>query len=260
MFDVQAFRAAGESDKALDPRSRLQALRRSAAHDDAADRAGPDYSVAPPEPVPRTRLRRIAERWLPDSLLRSRVDPGRAGVLAIALVAVAVLLGVAAMSWTSRSAAEPAPPPVLPPPLPVTTAVEPELVISVVGQVERPGLVTVEPGSRVADAVGAAGGALPDTDLTGLNLARRLTDGEQLYVAVPVPPQAAAGRTGDGKVDLNTATEEQLDELPGVGEVTAKRIVQWRSEHGRFESVEQLRDVGGIGSSRFAKLRELVRV
>lgn len=258
MFDVQAFRAADETTEALDPRSRLQTLRRHAARDDAAERAGPDYSVTPPEPVPRTRVRRLAERWLPESLLRSRVDPGRAGVLAIALVAVVVLLGVAAMAWTSRSAAEPAPPPVLPPPLPA--AAEPDLVISVVGRVDRPGLVTVEPGSRVADAVAAAGGALPDTDLTGLNLARRLTDGEQLYVAVPTPPQAQAGQAGDGKVDLNIATEEQLDELPGVGEITAKRIVQWRSEHGRFESVEQLREVGGIGSSRFAKLRELVRV
>src|SRR5690606_9986870 len=117
------------------------------------------------------------------------------------------------MAWTSRSDAEPAPPPVLPaPPPPVTTASEPDLVVSVVGRVARPGLVTVEPGSRVADAVEAAGGALPDADLTGLNLARRLSDGEQLYVAVPVPPQAQAGQSGDGKVDLNTATEEQLDE------------------------------------------------
>ncbi|MER7012595.1 ComEA family DNA-binding protein [Saccharopolyspora sp. NPDC000359] len=259
MFDARAIRATGGPDEALDPRSRLQALRRHADRDDAVERAGPDYSATPPEPVPRTR--RFAERWLPESLLRSRVDPGRTGVLAIALLAAVLLLGMAAMAWTSRSAAEPAPPPVLPPPpLPAATTSAPELVVSVVGRVNRPGLVTVEPGSRVADAVEAAGGVLPDTDLTGLNLARRLSDGEQLHVAVPVPPQAQSGQTGDGKVDLNTATEEQLDELPGIGEVTAKRIVRWRTEHGRFDSVEQLREVGGIGRSRFARLRELVRV
>ncbi|MGW1679604.1 helix-hairpin-helix domain-containing protein [Saccharopolyspora sp. NPDC002376] len=260
MFDVQAFRAVGEPDEELDPRSRLQSLGRHAARDDAAERAGPGYSVAPPEPAPRTRMRRFVERWLPESLLRSRVDPGRAGVLALALVAAVLLVGVIALTWTSRSVADPAPPPVLPPPLPETTAADPELVVSVVGKVNSPGLVTVEPGSRVADAVEAAGGALPDTDLTGLNLARRLTDGEQLYVAVPVPAQAQSGKDGDGKVDLNTATEEQLDELPGVGEVTAKRIVQWRTEHGGFDSVDQLREVGGIGVSRFSRLRELVRV
>ncbi|MGP4016356.1 ComEA family DNA-binding protein [Saccharopolyspora sp. 5N708] len=262
MFDIQRFRAHhNESDEELDPRSRLQTLRRHASHDDAAERAGPNYSATPPDTAARSPVRRLAARWLPESLLRSRVDPGRSGVIALGLVAGAVLLGVFVLSWTSRPTAESAPPPVLPPPLPTATAAAPELVVSVVGRVVRPGLVTVSPGDRVADAVAAAGGPLPDTDLAGLNLARRLVDGEQLYVAVPAPPQAQSGQPGgDGKVDLNAATEEQFDELPGVGEVTAKRIVQWRAEHGRFDSVEQLREVGGIGDSRFAKLRELVRV
>ncbi|MCA1189188.1 ComEA family DNA-binding protein, partial [Saccharopolyspora sp. 6T] len=144
----------------------------------------------------------------------------------------------------------------------------PELVISVVGEVTRPGLVAVPPGSRVADAVRAAGGTTgPEVDITALNLARRLTDGEQLYVAVPVPPGADTGQAasppGSGaaaKTDLNTATEEQLDALPGVGEVTAKRIVQWRTEHGRFGSVDELQDVDGIGAAKLAKLRDLVQV
>lgn len=189
------------------------------------------------------------------------MDPGRIGVLALALVALVVLVGVVVGAWANQPAAEPAPPPISPPPPPVTTAAPPELVVSVVGRVARPGLVTVSPGARVADAVASAGGPLPNTDLTGLNLARRLVDGEQLYVALPPPPQASSGQPGgDGKVDLNTATEDQLDELPGIGEVTAKRIVQWRAEHGRFDSVEQLREVGGIGESRFARLREVVRV
>ncbi|MCI2416318.1 ComEA family DNA-binding protein [Saccharopolyspora sp. K220] len=259
---MQRFRAYdNESDEELDPRSRLQTLRRHASHDDPAERAGPDYSVTPPDTAASSPMRRLAGRWLPESLLRSRVDPGRSGVLALVLVAAAVLVGLFVVSWTSRSTAEPAPPLVAPPPLPTTTAAPPELVVSVVGRVVRPGLVTVSPGDRVADAVAAAGGPVPDTDLVGLNLARRLVDGEQLYVAVPAPPQAQSGQPGgDGKIDLNTATEEQFDELPGIGEVTAKRIVQWRAEHGRFDSVEQLREVGGIGDSRFSRLRELVRV
>ncbi|GAA0531822.1 competence protein ComEA [Saccharopolyspora subtropica] len=235
-------------------------LRRSAARDDPEERAGPNYSVAPPNPAVRSRLGKFAARWLPEPLLRSRVDPGRAGVLALALVASAVLLGVLALAWAGRPTAEPAPPPVLPPPPPATTTAPPELVVSVVGKVHRPGLVTVAPGARAADAVAAAGGPLPDADLSGLNLARRLVDGEQLHVGVPVPPQAQSGQAGDSKVDLNTATEDELDELPGIGEVTARRIVRWRAEHGRFESVEQLREVGGIGEARFARLRELVRV
>jgi competence protein ComEA len=262
MFDIQGFRSsAAESDEDLDPRSRLQALRRHASYDDPAERAGPNYSVTPPDTGAGSRWRRLAERWLPESLLRSRADPGRMGVLALALVASVVLVGVVVGAWAGQPTAEPAPPSISPPPLPATSAAPPELVVSVVGRVARPGLVTVSPGDRVADAVSAAGGPLPDTDLAGLNLARRLVDGEQLYVAVPTPPQAQQGGPGgDGKVDLNTATEEQLDELPGVGEVTAKRIVQWRAEHGRFDSVDQLREVGGIGEARFARLREVVRV
>ncbi|WP_190817863.1 ComEA family DNA-binding protein [Saccharopolyspora pogona] len=261
MFETRSFHSsAGESEE-LDPRSRLQTLRRHASFDEPAERAGPNYSVTPPDTGSGSPWRRLAERWLPESLLRSRADPGRIGVLALALVALVVLVGVVVGAWANQPAAEPVPPPILPPPPPVTTAAPPELVVSVVGRVTRPGLVTVSPGARVADAVAAAGGPLPDTDLTGLNLARRVVDGEQLYVAVPPPPQASSGQPGgDGKVDLNTATEDQLDELPGIGEVTAKRIVQWRAEHGRFDSVEQLREVGGIGESRFARLREVVRV
>ncbi|MEV0699414.1 ComEA family DNA-binding protein [Saccharopolyspora sp. NPDC050389] len=263
MFGVQSFRSSADEFDELDPRSRLQTLQRHASYDDPAERAGPSYSVPPPDTGSGSPWRRRAERWLPESLLRSRVDPGRIGMLALALVALVVLVGIVAGTWASQPTAEPAPPPIVPvpPPVPVTPAAPPELVVSVVGRVTRPGLVTVSSGARVADAVASAGGPLPDTDLTGLNLARRLVDGEQLYVAVPAPPQASPGQPGgDGKVDLNIATEEELDELPGIGEVTAKRIVQWRTEHGRFDSVEQLKEVGGIGETRFDRLREVVRV
>ena len=156
------------------------------------------------------------------------------------------------------------------------------IVISVVGRVANPGLVTLADGARVADAVRAAGGVLPGTDVTALNLARKLADGEQIYVGIPVPPGAAdpppdpaapsvpGPATGSGKkskkgapgqkVDLNTASAGDLETLPGVGDATAQRIVTWRSQHGSFNSIDQLRDVGGIGDGKFAKLKDLVTV
>lgn len=139
------------------------------------------------------------------------------------------------------------------------------IVVSVVGRVVSPGLVTLPDGSRVADAVRAAGGAIPGADLSGLNIARRIADGEQIYVGVPAPPEApAAGGTphaaGGGKIDLNLASVAQLDTLPGVGQITAQRIVDWRTKHGSFTRVEQLREIDGIGPARYAELKELVVV
>jgi competence protein ComEA len=106
----------------------------------------------------------------------------------------------------------------------------------------------------------AAGGADPGADLSVVNLARKVTDGEQLAVGIPAPAAPPGAPEGGGKVDLNAASTDQLDTLPGVGEVMAKRIVQWRTEHGGFTKVEQLRDVDGIGESKFEKLREQVTV
>jgi competence protein ComEA len=143
------------------------------------------------------------------------------------------------------------------------------LVISVSGRVAHPGLVRVPNGSRVADVLAAAGGALPGVDLAGLNLARRVVDGEQVAVGVPAAPDAGAAQASApaagppapaAKVDLNTATVAQLDTLPGVGPVTAQHIVDWRARNGRFARVEQLREVDGIGEHRFQQLRELVTV
>lgn len=141
------------------------------------------------------------------------------------------------------------------------------IVVSVRGKVAHPGLVTLAEGARVADAIKACGGLRHGADTGALNLARKLADGEQIYVAIPVPagasdPASPATPGGDPaaqpKVDLNTATAEQLDTLPGVGEVTAQRIVQWRQQHGRFASVDQLQQVPGIGDAKLATLRDLV--
>jgi competence protein ComEA len=139
------------------------------------------------------------------------------------------------------------------------------LLVHVAGRVLRPGLVELAAGSRVADAVAAAGGASRGADLDRLNLARRLTDGEQILVAARGQPSAAAAPqsagqpTPAGPIDLNTATPEQLETLPGVGEVTAGRIVAYRTAHP-FSSVAELRQVDGIGERRFELLKDLVTV
>ncbi|WP_171018839.1 helix-hairpin-helix domain-containing protein, partial [Rhodococcus sp. Q] len=155
-----------------------------------------------------------------------------------------------------------------------------DIVVSVVGLVHTSGLVHLPDGSRVADALAAAGGAREGADLLGLNLAQRLADGDQVLVglapapgSVPVAGSAtigagavgggAAGGPGNatgGPVDLNTATEQQLDTLPGVGPVTATAIVSWRTANGSFTDVEQLGEVDGIGPARLEKLRTLVTV
>lgn len=138
------------------------------------------------------------------------------------------------------------------------------LVISVVGKVRRPGLVKVRVGARVADALRAAGGPKRGVDLTTLNLARKVTDGEQIHVGAPAvaaaPAEGGAPGVPAGKINLNTATADQLEELPGIGEVTAGNIIDWRAQNGSFTAVEQLREVDGIGERRLATLRERVTV
>ncbi|RYP86537.1 ComEA family DNA-binding protein [Nocardioides guangzhouensis] len=141
-----------------------------------------------------------------------------------------------------------------------------ELVVDVAGKVRDPGIVVLDPGARVVDALEAAGGARPGADLTGLNLARLLVDGEQILVGVPAAPGLAASAAGSpgpdpGRlVNLNTAGLEELDTLPGVGPVTAQSILDWRGAHGGFQSVDQLLDVDGIGEKTLADLAPMVTV
>jgi competence protein ComEA len=134
-------------------------------------------------------------------------------------------------------------------------------VVDVAGKVRRPGVATLPAGSRVVDAIRRAGGARPGVDLTSLNLARVLTDGEQILVGVAPAPGVAASASsrpgagsGDALVDLNTATLEQLDTLPGVGPVTAQKILEWRTAHGSFSAIDELLEVDGIGEKTLADM------
>ncbi len=143
-------------------------------------------------------------------------------------------------------------------------AAVPEVVVHVVGQVLQPGLVHLPAGARLADAIDAAGGAGPEADLAAINLARVLTDGEQVVVPRPGEQPQSAGADGadgaDQAIDLNTAATADLDTLPGIGPVLAQRIVDWRTEHGAFTAVDELAEVRGIGSSVLEGMRDLVRV
>ena len=149
------------------------------------------------------------------------------------------------------------------------------VVVDVVGKVLKPGVFTLPTSSRIVDAIAAAGGARPGTDLTTLDLASKLIDGEEIFVGIPPPsgtaqtvggvvggsPAAGVGESaGATVVDLNSATQAELETLPGVGAVTAQRILAWRTQHGRFASVSQLQQVSGIGPSKYAALAGRVKV
>ena len=147
----------------------------------------------------------------------------------------------------------------------------PDVTVHVVGEVESPGVVSLPGGARVADALERAGGPSGDADLSGVNLARPLVDGEQVVVPKPgeapvaaAPPPGAGTSAGAGgpeaKVNLNTADLATLETLPGVGPVLAQRIMDWRLEHGQFVAVEELGEVSGIGDKTYEQLAPKVTV
>lgn len=273
-------------------RSRLDAIAnngaaRSPADDPADESATPDWLTEPQSPP--------GAWWAPERLRSARLNPGRRGAVALAVV------GLLAAVFAGLSVVRDKPVAQAVPPLPVVhaessgaprsaqpssakpppeAAATDELVVSVVGLVNRGGLVKLAPGSRVADALAAAGGAKDGADLLSLNMAQRISDGDQILVGVasqdggpPVlgsatvgpgaakPADSRGGKAAPGgKVSLNSASEQELDALPGVGPVTAAAIVAWRNSNGKFTDVEQLGEVDGIGPGRLAKLRDLVSV
>ncbi|MFI6516330.1 helix-hairpin-helix domain-containing protein [Spirillospora sp. NPDC050679] len=206
------------------------------------------------------------------------LDPGPRGVRTLIAIGVIAAVAAAAYFWLARPTPEAAPPPpsaqpaAVAEPRPAQPLPSPSpsasVTVHVFGKVERPGIVSLPAGARVADAIKAAGGPRPTATTGALNLARKLQDGEQIPVGVPAPtpppgqppPGAAPSAAAGSPVDLNTATTEELDALPGVGPVLAQRIVEYRTQHGGFRSVEQLQEVTGIGARRFADLKAMVRV
>ena len=174
----------------------------------------------------------------------------RRPMLVLAAVALAVLFAGAMLLHDTEEA------------VPLDTGTRPaeeqQITVYVSGAVVKPGVVAMKKTERVEQAIAVCGGALPQADLANVNLAQPLKDGMQIRV----PERADAGGSAahmaatDGKIHINTADEKQLDELPGIGPIMAKRIVEYRNEHGPFASVDELAKVRGIGPEKLEKLRE----
>jgi competence protein ComEA len=210
------------------------------------------------------------------------LNPGRRAVRALGAVAVAVFVIAAFIAWRSQPRAEVVTSPAVASPATVSPSVAPAatpassapstagpaVVVAVTGRVRRPGLVTLPPGARVADAIAAAGGVLPHTDLSFVNLARKVSDGELIVIGIEPSPGQVVDPTGTdtpasaaaGPVDLNTAGAAELETLPGIGPALAQRILDYRTQHGTFRSVDDLQNVTGIGPSKFAEIKPLVTV
>ena len=208
-------------------------------------------------------------------------DPGRRGVRALVAVAILVIVVAAFLAWRARPRVDPVAVPSFDAGsgagaagagsalVSAPNSASAEVVVAVAGKVRKPGLVRLPPGARVADALTAAGGAEPGVDVSMLNLARKVVDGELILVGVtpspgttgPVaPPGGGVAATTGGLVNLNTATVADLDTLPGVGPVLAQRILDARTAQGGFKAVSDLRKVDGIGDARFEELKDLVMV
>lgn len=244
---------------------------------------GHEVGLPPPVPRPGRHAARRASGRSPAGLVPETLRGRFAlGPPQLALVSVLVAVGLAATTWwvvraDSRPvAAPPGPQPVsglatpaagagaASPVAGTTPAPSGQVTVDVAGKVRRPGIVVLDAGARVVDALEAAGGARAGVDLASLNLARVLVDGEQILVGTPAVPGAAAAAPvapGTGPlVDLNTADAATLETLPDVGPVTAEAIIAWRTEHGGFTAVDELLEVDGIGEATLETIAPHVTV
>ncbi|MFD8377548.1 helix-hairpin-helix domain-containing protein [Streptomyces sp. NPDC059679] len=251
----------------------------------AAGAAEAEAAAGNPGMPRRDRLRLALKERLPLWLqLRCGIELRTLAALAVALLVAAAFAAYHFLTGRPQTVAAPPPEPPRPAASEPASALAPSpgagptagpgpgsVVVDVSGKVRDPGVHRLRSGSRVADALKAAGGTRPGADLSGLNRARVLADGEQIVVGTPpaLPPtgggpavtaeSGGAGPAPAGPVSLNSATVDQLDTLPGVGPVLARHILDYRTQHGGFRSVDELREVNGIGDRRFADLRPLVR-
>lgn len=188
--------------------------------------------------------------------VRRRLGVGAAIVVVLAVAAVAVVIGIVRSATGPAAAGEVVD-------APAASVELPAVYVHVSGAVGHPGLYRLADGARVVDVIAAAGGMTADADQAGVNLARRLTDGEQVRIPLlgETPTEGAgAGAGADGRINLNTADAAALDTLPRVGPAIAERIIQWRETNGAFTSVDDLLAVPGIGEKMLAGLRDLVTV
>lgn len=176
---------------------------------------------------------------------------------ALAVIAVVILLGSVVLVVQGNSSPQ-ASAEIIP-----MTIAEPEIFVDVTGAVNNPGVYTLTGKSRVIDAIKAAGDSAPGADLSTINLARVLNDGEQIYVDSTVINSAGvrvSKKLPSGPININRATARQLDALDGIGPVIAARIVEYRKVNGSFLSVDDLQKVSGIGAAKFAQIKAKVRI
>lgn len=223
--------------------------------------ASPSLTDAPPTWRERLELLTEPPSWTPGRLAAAAVGLLVAGGLVVLLLRPPGGSAAEVTLPRAGTAADPAT---------TTTTTPPQVVAHAAGAVQAPGVYRLDPGARAADLVAAAGGAAPDADLQQLNLAAPVADGERVYVPrageVVAPPVAgpsggaAGGGSEGGPVNINTATAEQLEELPGVGPAIAAAIVDERERRGRFAAVDDLLDVRGIGEAKLEQLRDQATV
>lgn len=284
--DPTASRAAPEAGESAMPLTHTRV--RAHPPPKPAPAAVPEPESEPPPILPRPgrHASRRPRRGIADALpptLRGRVALGSAQ---LALVAGLVAVGLAVTCWwviradarevaapvvdmRAGDLATPAVPEASGPSAPPGSGPSGGTVtVDVTGKVRRPGIAVLDAGARVIDALKAAGGARPGVDLTSLNLARLLVDGEQIVVGVtvaPMGPAAATDPTSPGTsagplVNINTADQALLETLPEVGPVTAEAIIAWRTEHGAFTAIDELLEVDGIGDATLATITPHITV